>query len=363
MNTEIQLDRAVIQFARTLNQTDLAPSTQKIFLRLLAYASPTGQIKISRAEYMQLAQCRNIQAADRQLTRLQQRGLITYHTHANVVLIQIQLVSVTPEPARAQTGATPEPTGAIPEPARAQTGAMPEPTRAQTGAQCEPTLYMGSLLGLGLEDPVPGDADLHEKGKALLRECGILMDTTAFVEEISYEKILAIALRWKRDGAPETYLIGRLRRWRQAAFRQHHTNPLTVSEKADPFYQRWRLADAPPLLLSPVELPPARPEPCRQASLPNQSEVALDTTPDTPQAHIWRMLLEDLQLTLPERTFKTWLQGTRVLQVDNEHWIIQVTYAAAADWIRSRLDDRIKRSLRTLTGAPVALTYTAPATL
>ena len=64
-------------------------------------------------------------------------------------------------------------------------------------------------------------------------------------------------------------------------------------------------------------------------------------TPET----AWKATLGELELQMTKATFNTWLKDTRLLNYENDTYIIGVRNAYAKDWLENRLLDTILRTL------------------
>ncbi len=64
-------------------------------------------------------------------------------------------------------------------------------------------------------------------------------------------------------------------------------------------------------------------------------------TPET----AWKATLGELELQMTKATFNTWLKDTRLLNYENDTYVIGVRNAYAKDWLENRLLDTILRTL------------------
>lgn len=77
--------------------------------------------------------------------------------------------------------------------------------------------------------------------------------------------------------------------------------------------------------------------------------------------HLWKQVLEDVQLQMTRATFETWMQGTKLVNADpaTNCFTISTPSSYAIDWLENRLHTTIKETLERQLGddEPVSLKF------
>jgi chromosomal replication initiator protein len=74
-------------------------------------------------------------------------------------------------------------------------------------------------------------------------------------------------------------------------------------------------------------------------------------------AEAWEATLGELQLQMTRATFDTWLKDARFLAREDALFFISVPSAYAKDWLESRLNETIRRTLRNVVGQDLELRF------
>ena len=71
----------------------------------------------------------------------------------------------------------------------------------------------------------------------------------------------------------------------------------------------------------------------------------------------WKATLGELELQMTKATFNTWLRDACLVSSEEDRYIVGVRNDYAKDWLESRLSDTIARTLSTITGKPVDVSF------
>jgi chromosomal replication initiator protein len=71
----------------------------------------------------------------------------------------------------------------------------------------------------------------------------------------------------------------------------------------------------------------------------------------------WKATLGELELQMTKATFNTWLKDARLVSSKEDEFVVGVRNDYAKDWLESRLSDAIIRTLSTITGKPVGISF------
>lgn len=71
----------------------------------------------------------------------------------------------------------------------------------------------------------------------------------------------------------------------------------------------------------------------------------------------WKATLGELELQMTKATFNTWLRDACLVSSDENQYVVGVRNDYAKDWLESRLSDTIVRTLSTIAGEPVDVTF------
>jgi hypothetical protein len=77
----------------------------------------------------------------------------------------------------------------------------------------------------------------------------------------------------------------------------------------------------------------------------------------TPQAQIWHTVLQELAVQIPKETYNAWLRNTVVISATEDKYKIGLPNAQAKEWLENRLVPTIKRTLASLVGHPVLVSF------
>ena len=72
---------------------------------------------------------------------------------------------------------------------------------------------------------------------------------------------------------------------------------------------------------------------------------------------LWDRVLHELELQLPETTFETWVRDTSIISYTEGNLIIGAPHAYARDWLRHRLQNKVKGILNQLTQQTVQVSF------
>jgi len=73
----------------------------------------------------------------------------------------------------------------------------------------------------------------------------------------------------------------------------------------------------------------------------------------------WQATLGELQLQMTRATFDTWLRGSRVVDYQQDTFVVHVRHAYAVDWLQNRLLPVIQRTLQRRAGPEAQVFFTA----
>ncbi|MGD8856887.1 MAG: DnaA N-terminal domain-containing protein, partial [Chloroflexota bacterium] len=71
----------------------------------------------------------------------------------------------------------------------------------------------------------------------------------------------------------------------------------------------------------------------------------------------WKATLGELELQMTKATFNTWLKDARLVSSEEDKYIVGVRNDYAKDWLESRLSDTITRTLSTIAGKQVGVSF------
>lgn len=71
----------------------------------------------------------------------------------------------------------------------------------------------------------------------------------------------------------------------------------------------------------------------------------------------WKATLGELELQMTKATFNTWLRDACLVSSEKDRYIVGVRNDYAKDWLESRLSDTIARTLSTIAGKPVDVSF------
>ncbi len=71
----------------------------------------------------------------------------------------------------------------------------------------------------------------------------------------------------------------------------------------------------------------------------------------------WKATLGELELQMTKATFNTWLRDACLVSSEENKYVVGVRNDYAKDWLESRLSDTITRTLSTIAGEPVDVTF------
>ncbi len=71
----------------------------------------------------------------------------------------------------------------------------------------------------------------------------------------------------------------------------------------------------------------------------------------------WKATLGELELQMTKATFNTWLKDARLVSSEKDEYVVGVRNDYAKDWLESRLSDAITRTLSTITGKSVGVSF------
>ena len=77
----------------------------------------------------------------------------------------------------------------------------------------------------------------------------------------------------------------------------------------------------------------------------------------TPRAQIWQTVLQELEAHLPPATYATWLRDAVVISATEDEYEIGLPNAQAKDWVENRLVHTVKRTLASILGHSVAISF------
>ncbi|MEM7345058.1 MAG: DnaA N-terminal domain-containing protein [Chloroflexota bacterium] len=81
-----------------------------------------------------------------------------------------------------------------------------------------------------------------------------------------------------------------------------------------------------------------------------------------PSEQIWTTVLGQLQTQMTQATFETWLKETHIVSLDENEMVIEAKSTFAKDWLENRLLTTIKRTVTTILGRPVKISFIAKST-
>jgi chromosomal replication initiator protein len=71
----------------------------------------------------------------------------------------------------------------------------------------------------------------------------------------------------------------------------------------------------------------------------------------------WKATLGELELQMTKATFNTWLKDACLVSAEEGKYVVGVRNDYAKDWLESRLSDTISRTLSTIAGEPVGVSF------
>ena len=74
--------------------------------------------------------------------------------------------------------------------------------------------------------------------------------------------------------------------------------------------------------------------------------------------HLWQLCLRELEETLPQTTYHTWVHNTSVAGAEADRIIIAAPTEYARDWLQARLTTPAKRILQQFTGREIDIAFT-----
>ena len=77
----------------------------------------------------------------------------------------------------------------------------------------------------------------------------------------------------------------------------------------------------------------------------------------TDAKHLWKDVLSELALQLPQTAFETWVRDTSIISYIEGQFTIGAPHAWARDWLQNRLSEKIKVILGQLTGCSVQVFF------
>ncbi len=72
---------------------------------------------------------------------------------------------------------------------------------------------------------------------------------------------------------------------------------------------------------------------------------------------LWQTALGEFSLQMTQATFDTWLRGSRCVECEGGKFVVAVKSEYAKDWLESRLEATIRRTLARLTGQAVEVQF------
>lgn len=81
--------------------------------------------------------------------------------------------------------------------------------------------------------------------------------------------------------------------------------------------------------------------------------IATEQTPEK----TWKTTLGELELQMTKATYNSWLKDARLVEVQDDCYVIAVRTESALDWVENRLRDTILRALSSVAGRPVQLRF------
>jgi hypothetical protein len=92
-------------------------------------------------------------------------------------------------------------------------------------------------------------------------------------------------------------------------------------------------------------------------------EVHHKTEPEDPipsDIHqLWARILGELELQMTHETYDSWLRGSQVIAIENDHLIVAVRNASGVDWLQNRLMSVIQRTVTRHTDHETEITFVA----
>ena len=85
--------------------------------------------------------------------------------------------------------------------------------------------------------------------------------------------------------------------------------------------------------------------------------VTPDTLPTREPREIWEIARSQLRLQMTKSTYETWVRDTSCLACEDGAFVIGVNNAYAKDWLSLRLRPTIKRTLTSIVGHAVDVTF------
>lgn len=84
-----------------------------------------------------------------------------------------------------------------------------------------------------------------------------------------------------------------------------------------------------------------------------------DDPPLPSASDLWRVALSDLGYQMPEATYRKLLDGSSAAWDDHGRYVITVRNQSAADWMRAKLDNSVRRTLAESIGAAEVIYHAA----
>ena len=75
---------------------------------------------------------------------------------------------------------------------------------------------------------------------------------------------------------------------------------------------------------------------------------------------VWSEVLTTLQGQMTKSMFSSVMQGTNLLGIEDNKYIIQAATPMAKDWLEHRLKDTVERAISSVIGTPVIIEFRAP---
>src|SRR4030067_357103 len=79
--------------------------------------------------------------------------------------------------------------------------------------------------------------------------------------------------------------------------------------------------------------------------------------PDRSPRKLWETALGQLELQVTRPNFETWLRSTEGISLEGDQLIVGVPSDFALEWLRSRMQSLISRTVSQLLGSPVSVAF------